>query len=271
MNGGEEGEAEGKEEAEGEEGEEEVKEPSSNRSTGPLETLLDGPGVFVVGTDTGVGKTVVTAGVTGTLRDRGVDATAIKPAQTGAPEDDDAAVVAAAVAAATASGDDAATCLRRLGPALAPRVAAELEDATLSYDAILDDCRAAIDDSVFPIVEGIGGLRVPLAGDAEVLDLVADLELPAVVVARSGLGTLNHTGLTVDALRDRGVDVPFVMLNEYEGASVAERTNPAELARMLDVPIVTLEPFDADDPSAIVPAVRAGLSSSDVGGPVRDE
>lgn len=219
-----------------------------------VEELHEGPGVFVAGTDTGVGKTVVTAGLTGWLRERGVDATAIKPAQTGAPEDDDAALVAAAC-------DDpaASTCLRRLGPALAPRVAAERADVELSDDAILADCRAAIESSAFPVVEGIGGLRVPLANEMEVIDLVGDLDLPAIVVARSGLGTLNHTALTVDALRSRGVDVPLVVLNEYEAGTVAERTNPAELYRMLDVPIATLAPFDADDPAAIVPAVREAL------------
>lgn len=222
-----------------------------------VEELREGPGVFVAGTDTGVGKTVVTAGLTGWLREQGVDATAIKPAQTGAPADDDAEFVA------TACDDPgASTCLRRLGPALAPRVAAEREDVEFSYNAILADCRAAIESSPFPVVEGIGGLRVPLAREREVVDLVADLDLPAIVVARSGLGTLNHTALTVDALRSRGIDVPLVVLNEYEGATVAERTNPAELYRMLDVPIATLAPFDADDPEAIVPAVRGALGGT---------
>lgn len=223
-----------------------------------LESLLEESGVFVAGTDTGVGKTVVTAGLTGWLREVGVDARAIKPAQTGTPEDDDAGIVAAAC------GDpDASTCLRRLGPALAPRAAADREGVTLSYDDVLADCRSAVEDAAFAIVEGIGGLRVPLVDEADVLDLAADLGLPAIVVARSGLGTLNHTALTVDALRDRGVDVPLVVLNEYEGATVAERTNPDELDRMLDVPIATLPPFDAGDPSAIVSSVRAGLAQVD--------
>nr|WP_187292659.1 dethiobiotin synthase [Salinarchaeum sp. Harcht-Bsk1] len=224
---------------------------------GRLEELLDGPGIFVAGTDTGVGKTIVTAGLTGVLRERGVEATAIKPAQTGAPADDDAALVA------NACDDPAAsTCLERLDPALAPRVAAERENVDLSYDVIRDDCEAAVDASGFPVVEGIGGLRVPLTDDREVIDLIVDLGLPTLVVARSGLGTLNHTALTVDALRDRGVAVPFVVLNEYDGATVAERTNPAELRRMLDVPIATVPTFEASDPAAIVPAVRSALAGS---------
>lgn len=215
---------------------------------------IDAPGLSVVGTDTGVGKTVVTAGLTGWLRGEGVEARAIKPAQTGAPTDDDAAVVAD-----VCDTPDASTCVRRLGPALAPRVAAELEDVGLDYDDLLAAVRSEVDAADFAVVEGIGGLRVPLAGDREVLDLVAALGLPAIVVARSGLGTLNHTALTVEALRDRGVPVRLVVLNEYEGASVAERTNPDELRRMLGVPLATVPAFDAADPAAVVPAIRSAV------------
>lgn len=235
--------------------------PPAQASLGPI---LDGAGAFVAGTDTGVGKTIVTAGLTGWLHESGVDATAVKPAQTGAPEDDDAAVVAAACTDRDSGAGDhpASRCLRQFGPALAPRVAAAREDATLEYSSLLADCRAAIGTAEFAVVEGIGGLRVPLTDDAEVIDLAADLGLPAIVVARSGLGTLNHTALTVDALRDRGLDVPFVVLNEYEGETVAERTNPDELERMIDVPVATMPPFHAADPAAIVPNVRSALSAS---------
>lgn len=211
-------------------------------------------GLFVAGTGTGVGKTVVTAGLTGWLGERGVDARAVKPAQTGHPPDDDAAFVAAAC-----GDEDAAVCHRRLEPALAPRVAAEREGVDLSYDTIRRDCEASVAEAEAAVVEGIGGLRVPLAGDREVLDLAADLALPAVVVARSGLGTLNHTALTVDALLDRGVPVRGVVLNDYAGDSLAERTNPDELRRMLDVPVWTVPPLELDDPAAAVAGVREAL------------
>ncbi|HMB50763.1 MAG TPA: dethiobiotin synthase [Natronoarchaeum rubrum] len=210
-------------------------------------------GLFVAGTDTGVGKTVATAGLTGWLRDAGVEARAIKPAQTGHPPDDDAAFVA------EACGDaDAATCLRRLEPPLAPRVAAEREGVDLSYESIREGCKRALDDPAVDagVVEGIGGLRVPLAGEREVIDLVADLALPTVVVARSGLGTLNHTALTVDALERRGVEVAAILLNEYEGASVAERTNPTEIERMTGVGVETVPPLDLAEPSGAVDGLR---------------
>jgi len=211
----------------------------------------------VVGTDTGVGKTVVTAGLVGWLRDDGVDARAIKPAQTGHPPDDDAGFVAAAC-----EDDDAAVCLERLEPALAPEVAAEQAGVGLSYSDILAGCRRELAAPEVGVVEGIGGLRVPLADDEEVIDLVRDLDIPALVVARSGLGTLNHSALTVEALERRGCRVHGIVLNQYEGASLASRTNPAVLERMTDCPVWTLPPIDTEPATAVPAAIRRELPSA---------
>jgi len=208
----------------------------------------------VVGTDTGVGKTVVTAGLVGWLREAGVDAVGVKPAQTGYPPDDDAGFVADACGT-----EAAATCLERLGPALAPAVAADEAGVSLAYDRILARCRDAVDDATVGVVEGIGGLHVPLAEGQEVVDLFVDLDVPALVVARSGLGTLNHTALTVEALQRRGCPVHGIVLNEYEGASVAERTNPEVLAEMTDLPVWTVPPLALDDPAEAVSGLREHL------------
>lgn len=228
-------------------------------------TSARGP-IAVVGTGTDVGKTVVTAGLTRWFRERGHDARAIKPAQTGHPPDDDAGFVAAAC------GDtDAATCPRSLEPALAPRVAADVAGEELSYDEIREACQREIARTDLPLVEGIGGLRVPLAGDREVIDLVADLGATAVVVTRSGLGTLNHTALTVEALERRGVDVPGIVCNEYAGETLAERTNPEELERMTGVSVETVPPLSTGvqtvgskdaTPETLATGVSESLSSS---------
>ncbi|NHN41187.1 dethiobiotin synthase [Halorubellus sp. JP-L1] len=216
----------------------------------------------VVGTGTGVGKTVVTAGLTGWLRESGVDALAVKPCQTGHPPDDDAAFVRVAC-----GDDDAAVCPRHLEPALAPRVAADREDVALSYEVVRDEAASALATADVGVLEGIGGVRVPLAGDAEVLDLVADLADVAVVVARSGLGTLNHTALTVDALHDADVPVTGVVLNDYAGDTVAERTNPRELERMTDLSVHALPALAVDDdPAAAVRGVREHLPATVVPG-----
>lgn len=193
--------------------------------------------VAVVGTDTGIGKTVVTAALVARLRADGVDARAVKPAQTGYPEDDDAGYVQWAC-----DDENAAVRLRTYGEPLAPAVAARRADDPIDYETLLADTREALAESEFGVIEGAGGLRVPLSNDPprEIVDLVADIETPAVVVSRSGLGTLNHTSLTVEALRRRDVSVLGVVLNRYEGASVPERTNPTELERMCDCPVWTL-------------------------------
>ena len=207
--------------------------------------------VAVVGTDTGVGKTVVTAAILARLRSRGTDETAgparaVKPAQTGYPDDDDAGYVRWACEA-----EDAAVRLRTYGEPLAPAVAARRADNRIVYDRLLADTRAAIAATDRAVIEGAGGLRVPLSNDPsrEIVDLVADLDLPALVVARSGLGTLNHTALTVEALRRRAVPVTGVVLNRYAGESVAERTNPGELERMCDAPVWTLPQATLDSPT----------------------
>jgi dethiobiotin synthetase len=205
----------------------------------------------VVGTDTAVGKTVITAGLVSTFRATGHDARAIKPAQTGYPEDDDAGFVAAAC------GDEsAAVRLRTRSEPLAPAVAARRAEEPIDYESLLADTRAALDESEVGIVEGAGGLRVPLSNDPsrEILDLVCDLSVPAVVVSRSGLGTLNHTALTVDALRARNVSVAGVVLNQYDGETVAERTNPAELERMCDCSVWTVPTLSTPDDGATVAA-----------------
>ncbi|MDS0221527.1 dethiobiotin synthase [Haloarcula sp. S1AR25-5A] len=227
----------------------------------PTETAaqISDDGVFVVGTDTGVGKTVVTAGLTGWLRERETEAVAVKPCQTGYPPDDDAAFVES-----ICGTPEAAVCLKRLSPPLAPEVAArESEtDVTLSYESIRDAVIDTVETSETAVIEGIGGLHVPLADGREVVDLVTDVGLPALVVARSGLGTLNHTGLTARALRRRGVPVVGVVLNEYEGATTAERTNPAVIERMTDAPVWTVPPLDTESSAGVIDGISERLPAS---------
>lgn len=198
--------------------------------------------VAVTGTDTGVGKTVVTAGLVGSLRDRDLDVQAVKPAQTGFPPDDDAAVISS-----VCDDPEAAVCLRYLSEPLAPAVAADREGEELSYRSIRNETATVMDDAEVGVLEGIGGLRVPLTDDREVIDLMADLGCAAVVVARSGLGTLNHTALTIEALSRRDVPVLAVVLNEYEAASTAEQSNPDVLRSMTDIPVLTMPTVDRAD------------------------
>lgn len=200
----------------------------------------------VVGTDTGVGKTVVTAALVDAFRERGRDARAVKPVQTGYPSDDDAGVVR------RVCGGDAAVALRRFEEPLAPAVAARRDGTSIGFGSVLADVEAAVESSDVAVVEGAGGLRVPLAeGGREIIDLVAAAGLPAVLVARSGLGTLNHTALSVEALRRRSIPLVGIVLNRFAGESVAERTNPGELERMCDCPVVTLPALERIDGESV--------------------
>ncbi|KDE57236.1 dethiobiotin synthase [Halostagnicola sp. A56] len=217
----------------------------------------------IVGTDTGVGKTAVTAAVVRALRTEGIDARAVKPAQTGHPPDDDAGFIEAACedAVAVAREDSpAATCFEYLEEPLAPRVAAERAGVELSYDELRDRCEEALEAAEVGVLEGIGGLYVPLAGGRNVIDLVADLACPAVVVARSGLGTLNHTALTVEALERRGVAVRSIVCNKFRGETTAERTNVAELERMTGHAVETVPQLSGETPRELALGVGRSLS-----------
>lgn len=204
--------------------------------------------IAIVGTDTGVGKTVVTAGLVAHLRCEGYGARAIKPAQTGFPVDDDAGYVQ------RICGDEsAATRLRTFDEPLAPAVAARRSGSSIDFDSLVEDVRGELEATEIGVVEGAGGVRVPLSNDPprEIIDLVAALGMPALIVARSGLGTLNHTALTVRALRARDVPIAGIVLNRYRGDSVAERTNPDELERMCSCPVRTVPESSCDDAESV--------------------
>lgn len=161
------------------------------------------PGLFVTGTDTGVGKTVLSA-----LLCLAFEADYFKPYQTGAEADDDTAEVAR-LAGLPPSRLHPPTC--RLKAPLSPLQAARLETSTPSV--ALDIRSVQLPETARPlIVEGAGGALVPIAPGQDMADLMIHLGLPVVIAALSGLGTLNHTLLTVEALRNRGITVAGVAL-----------------------------------------------------------
>ncbi len=189
-------------------------------------------GVLVTGTDTGVGKTIVAA----LLCRAHPGATYVKPVQTGLASDEpDAAVVARLAGAPTRQG-------AAFDEALAPAVAARRAGATVTRGALLAPFRGL--DAV--VGEGAGGLLVELGTDGTTLaDLADDLELPLVVVARPGLGTLNHTRLTCEAAWARGVRVAGIVVNRYPAEpDLAARTNLDGLAAI--APLLAVVPRTAE-------------------------
>ena len=191
--------------------------------------------LFVTGTDTGVGKTLVGRLLCAAWRESGHRVHVLKPSETGCPTEHGEQIPTDAVALAAAAGDTRSLdeiCPFRFSDPVAPAVAAQragqpapsLEHIRAAYEAALIGA-----DRV--VMEGAGGLLVPFADEFMAVDIPRELGVPTLVVARLGLGTINHTLLTVSALRERGVGVAGVVLSATEpGETLATQTN-AEVVR----------------------------------------
>jgi dethiobiotin synthetase len=215
-------------------------------------------GLFVTGTDTGVGKTVVAGAVVAALRARGERVAAFKPVVTGLDEPaepgwprDHELLAAAAGASAEAVAPHA------FGPPVAPHLAAELAGVELDLDAMVlaAGAAAAEADASVLVVEGVGGLLVPLTRDRSVRDLAAALGFPLLVAGRPGLGTINHTLLTLEAARAAALTVAAVVLTPWpDEPSAMEESNRATIARLGAVRVATLPRLTDGSP----PSLRAG-------------
>ena len=213
-------------------------------------------GLFVTGTDTGVGKTVVAAALCAALRAAGRRVAAVKPVLTGL---DDAGATAwpldHELLAAAAGGVAEEVAPLRFGPPVSPHLAAELAGAPLDPAAIVAGVERAARGAEVAIVEGVGGLLVPLAPGYAVRDLAADVGLPLVVAARPGLGTINHTLLTLEAARAADLDVAAVVLTPWPAEpSAIERSNRETIERLGGVPVATLPHVAAPDPDLLAAA-----------------
>jgi dethiobiotin synthetase len=194
-------------------------------------------GFFVTGTDTGVGKTVITAALAGALRRRGIDCGVMKPIQTGAPRRPDGtwhapdAEYLRTVAGVTDPMD--LICPQIFAEPAAPSVAAAAENAQVDIAAVRTAYHELAQRHRAVLVEGAGGLAVPIRDRYTMADLAHDLGIPLIVVGRAGLGTINHTVLTVDFARSKGLSVLGVILSGMPASpSLAERTAAAEIERL---------------------------------------
>jgi len=201
-------------------------------------------GVFVTGTDTGIGKTVVSAALGLAAQASGRTAVVLKPGQTG----DDGTITGDAefcqMVLGTDEPIDAISPIRLRAP-LAPAVAARLEAARVDPDLVRGRHAALRTRYDLVIVEGAGGLLVPFADGVDMAGLAAMLGLPLIVVARPGLGTLNHILLTLEAAHRRGLTVLGVVLSGFpDDPGIDVLTNPAALARLTPVPLLGVIPYD---------------------------
>jgi dethiobiotin synthetase len=194
-------------------------------------------GLFVTGTDTGVGKTFVTQALAKRLRARGWKVAAVKPAESGCEEGPNGLIAADAHAIAEAAGGwQAATarCRYKLRAAVAPGVAARREQVSIDLDECVSFVKSVAATSELILVEGAGGWRVPLAGDRETIaDLAKRIGLPVVIVARATLGTINHSVLSAEAVTRDGCEVASIILSvRPEDDMAAAVSNAEEIARL---------------------------------------
>ncbi|HYF26307.1 MAG TPA: dethiobiotin synthase [Baekduia sp.] len=207
-------------------------------------------GLFVTGTDTAAGKTVLAAALCATLAARGIRVAASKPVLSGLadPGPHDHEVLAACTG--QRPQDVSPT---RFDPPVSPHLAAEQEGVVLDVGRLAADARRAGAHAEALVVEGVGGLLVPLGPHASVRDLAAELHLPLVVAARPGLGTINHTLLTLEAARAGGLEVRAVVLTPWDGADAIALSNRETIAELGRVAVHVL-PATGLDPAALAAA-----------------
>jgi len=197
-------------------------------------------GLFVTGTDTAAGKTILSAALLAAMVAAGERVRAHKPVVTGLHEPSTAWPPDHELLAAAAGMTPEEVAPLRYGPAVSPHLAAQLAGERVEPPMLLAAAQAAAKDTTL-IVEGVGGLLVPLAGGYTVRDFAVALESPLLIAARPGLGTINHTLLTLEAARAAGLDVRAVVLTPWpEDPSALERSNRETIARMGEVEVDTL-------------------------------
>jgi len=200
-------------------------------------------GVFITGSDTGVGKTRIGTALASWLSARGLRVAVRKPVESGCPDGPQGPLPQDADALRLAAGgweDLDAVCRVRLRAALSPERAAALEGVRLELDALVQHCRAGVDAADFLIVEGAGGFYSPLAQHALNADLAVRLRLPVLLVAADRLGTINHSLLTAEAVRGRGLALAGVVLSQPSPQPDVSMDNAGELARWLGMSVQLL-------------------------------
>jgi dethiobiotin synthetase len=214
-------------------------------------------GLLVTGTDTEAGKTILAAALIAAMSDEGEPVRAHKPAVTGLEEPAGPWPPDHEVLASVSGMSPEEVAPLRYRPALSPQLAAEVAGAPIEPQALLAGARAAGREGPV-IVEGAGGLLSPIAVDFTVCDLAVELGLPVVVAARTGLGTINHSLLTVGAARSAGLEVRAVVLTPWPAQpSPLESSNRNAIARLGEVEVAGLPVLDSPRPAELARAGQA--------------
>ncbi len=231
------------------------------------------PGLFITGTSTGVGKTIVTGAIARWLRADGRKVAVCKPVATGCVRRREGLVSEDAEYLAHCADTPHPLdliCPVRYAEPLAPAVAAERAGQPVDFEAIARSLRIMTAGADVLLVEGVGGILVPLDGKHTVLDLAQWLNCRTVVVTDAKLGTINHTLLTLRALREAEVPIAGVVVNRYPSGTpgLAEETNPRAIEKFGKTPILSIVPEDKIDMSPETgaptpPAIASAIAQAD--------
>jgi dethiobiotin synthetase len=204
-------------------------------------------GLFVTGTDTGVGKTILSAALVAAMAAEGEQVSAYKPVVTGIGEPPEAWPQDHELLAEMAGMTPEEVAPLRYAPAVSPHLAAAMAGERIEETRLIDHARTLAGSGTL-IVEGVGGLLVPLSEDFTVCDLAAELKLGLLIAARPGLGTINHTLLTLQAARTAGLDVRAIVLTPWpQQPSAMEQSNLETIGRSSEMEVTTLAPVTHPD------------------------
>jgi dethiobiotin synthetase len=206
-------------------------------------------GYFITGTDTGVGKTLVAGGLAALYKKQGLNVGVMKPVATGCKRVNNRLISDDAVFLKSLSETEDEYELINpisLEQPLAPTVAARLSNTKIDTDKINTAFDTLCERHEYMIIEGIGGLLVPIDEYYFIVDLASEMELPLIIVCRPTLGTINHTLLTASYAREHGLEVKGIIVNESTEHCDAtlKKTNTDEIKRLTELPIIGTIPFD---------------------------
>jgi dethiobiotin synthetase len=200
-------------------------------------------GIFVTGTDTDVGKTMISSGLAAVLKEKKLDVGVFKPLLSGIAREDPISDTSLLKQLSQTSLSYKEITPFEFKEPLAPYMAAKLEGKSVRLEQVLNHWENIKGKHDFFIVEGAGGISVPLGEDFLVSDLIKALKLPIVIVARPNLGTVNHIFLTVQYAKSQGLTIAGIVINGInEHPDLAEKTNPELIEKLCGVPILGITP-----------------------------
>ncbi|MDQ2085319.1 dethiobiotin synthase [Herbivorax sp. ANBcel31] len=209
-----------------------------------------GKAIFIAGTDTDVGKTFITAGLNYSLNKAGYKCCSFKPVQSGGIESNHSLIPGDIDFIKKITDIDEpyekmnSYCLKE---EVSPHLASELEDIQIDREKIIADFNYLNQKYDYTLVEGAGGLVVPIIRNKYYMyDLIKDLNIPVLLVARAGVGTINHTALTCEFAKLKGIKINGIIINEYKG-KLCEKDNIDIITKITGIPVVSVMPFIKTD------------------------